>query len=314
MLINSAVRMYQVANSSGQAVVQLGLPPDNYQGFGRPQLSRVLPLGTAPSQPDLFVADSRPLATGKVHTYKFTVPASYVPRGNADTDLFEMTLTWTDPDSTAGAAIVVLHDLDVVASLDSALARKLFPNNRAGRDSVNNVEKIRIPHPVPGEVVTVNVTGTSITLLPTQEYALAVTGKFVAGAWYCLDPRVNRTDASRRTEYCRLPCGARIDKDPLCCATTAATALGSTCVAANAAPEACKGLPMPYDCVSPTAYPTKLPTQAPSNKPTAQPSSAPSMAPSHRPSAAPTRLPTRQPTGVPSRAPTRLPTSLPTKV
>ena len=316
MLINSAVRMHQYTNSStGATILQLGLPPDNYQGFGRPQLSRVLRLGKGPEQPGLFAVDSRPVATAVVHTYKFTVPSDYhappatpLTGPNQVKDAFEVTLTWTDPDSTASAAVVVLHDLDLVASLDSAglPVRKLYPNNRAAPDNVNIIEKIRIARPSPGDVITVNVTGKSVTTTAFQEYALVASGPLIAAAWYCQDPRVNRTDLTWRTENCRLPCAGKHSKTPLCCATLDTGLNGHTCDAAREDATACTGFYKPYDCVSPSPAPSLPPTKTPSNRPSSFPTRLPSGAPSNRPSGAPSQSPSRSPSAAPSQRPTKV--------
>ena len=218
IIINSAVRMQQWG-SAAQTII-LGPPPDNYQGFGKPQLSRVLRLGVGTDQPGLSVADSRPLSEGSVHSYKFTVRDNYtVPPFNI-AHAFEVTLTWRDPPVAVDAARIVLHDLDLVASLDLSgmPVQKKFPNNRVSPDDINIVEKIRIQDLIPGDVITVNVTGTSITTTPTQTYALVASGPLVSGAWYCQDPRSDRTDMAWRTEFCLVPCET-FSKSPLCCET-----------------------------------------------------------------------------------------------
>lgn len=247
MLINSAVRVQRYTNNS--VVLMLGPPPDMYQGFGQVMMSRVLRLGTGSTQPDLFVVTSRPTATGNVHTYKFTVRSNYVPPtgSNAVRDAFEVTLTWTDPDGLASAAKNVLHDLDLVASLDSVPATPRFPNNLAGPDTLNNVEKIRIEAPSPGDVITISITGTSIVVTPTQTYALVASGPFVAAAWFCQDPRIDRVNLQWRTEYCPLPCTGVFLKNPRCCATLANSVGGTTCDSSNAS--MCTGITSPQECV-----------------------------------------------------------------
>jgi len=77
--------------------------------------------------------DSTETSTGWVHTYKFTVRSNYVPLTGSDTvmDAFEATLAWIEPEVSPGASRIVLHDLDLVASLDSQglPIKKIYPNN-----------------------------------------------------------------------------------------------------------------------------------------------------------------------------------------
>jgi len=204
--------------------------------------------------------------------------------------------------------VVVLHDLDLVANLDSAglPVRKLYPNNRAAPNNVNIIEKIRIARPSPGDVITVNVTGKSITTTAFQEYALVASGPLIAAAWYCQDPRVNRTDLTWRTEYCRLPCAGKHSKTPLCCATLDTGLNGHTCDAARADATACTGFYMPNDCVLPSPAPSFPPTNMPSDRPSSFPTRLPSGAPSKRLSGAPSQSPSRSPSATPSQRPTKV--------
>jgi hypothetical protein len=248
MLINSATRMHLYVNQDG-VETKLGPPPDNYQGFGRLQLSRVLKLSSLSSSvSSLYVSDGNTVSTGAVDVYQLSIPAG----GNIRE--FEVTLTWTDPDSTATAAVIVLHNLDLTVT--SALeGRTYFPNGRTSADNVNNVEKIRIGRPRAGDVLTISVRGTLVATTFSQNYALVAAGTFASGAWYCQNPSLLRTETAYRTSYCFASCST-LSKNPICCAADA----GATCTTAQASPTSCAGLQRPYDCVSPTPGPTRAPT------------------------------------------------------
>lgn len=100
----------------------------------------------------------------------------------------------------------VIHNLDLYVISDQTGVIS-FPNGLRGFDNINNVEKVRIANPRPGDVLTVYVRGTSITLASTQRYALVASGTFVKGAWYCQV----RVDAPPDDTQ---PCRNRLRHDP----------------------------------------------------------------------------------------------------
>ena len=69
-----------------------------------------------------------------------------------------------------------MNDLDLYVTTSSG-RRVYFPNGLDGRDSTNNVERVRIDSPTPGDIITVHVEGKN--LVSIQEYSLVVTGCFV---------------------------------------------------------------------------------------------------------------------------------------
>jgi hypothetical protein len=282
LLINSAVPMERYIQPNGQSIA-LGLPPDNYQGFGRLQLDIFLPL--KPQNPViLFVRDAVPLAEEETHTYKFTVPDTRT----STLKPFHVTLTWTDPTVPASAGAIVLHDLDLRLSrwLGSTV-ETYYPNGLTNTpDRINSVEKVVLYAPIPGDVYTVTVTGTSISTTQYQNYSLAVAGaNVVMGAWYCQDPSPNRTDSEYRTEYCSIPCAdTPFQTSPICCSSSAGATCtrggkhsndGSFCLDASPPPPAC----VPAATARPTQVPTCAPTRAPTPKATIAPSQHPTLIP-----------------------------------
>lgn len=293
MLVNSAVPMktFRYANGTTR---RLGLPPDGFQGFGRIKLDDVLPIaGTV----NLYVVNNASLAEGNTLTYKFTIPKFW----SSALEAFKATMTWTDPDTSSSASKQVLHNLDLSMTSDLT-GTTTYANGGTALDSTNTVEKIAIYSPTPGDVYTLSVTGTSIATTATQTFALAVSGTFYSGAWYCQNPQASRTDTSYTTANCQLSCGI-YSKNPICC-NSGAGAVCSSSEIATSPTTTCETAAKPYDCVSPTPAPSRAPSSSPTRAPT-----RPTVSPTRIPSSSPTILPTMAPT-----QPTRSPTIAPTRV
>lgn len=252
--------------------------PDFYQGFGRVDLDSALKFDSSLS---MFVQDYASIAENGLDVYKFTIPAT----SSGTVPNFRVTMTWTDPDTSASSAIIVLHDLDLYVTSDLTGAT-YYPNNLDKADSVNTVEKVVIKSPTPGDVLTVFVKGTSVSTTATQNYALVVNGLFASGAWYCQDPSINRKDLSYKTSYCRSTCASSI-RTAVCCGSIA----GEICASSeqDTSGGTCSTSMKPWDCISPTPSPTPSPTGSPSPSPTPAPTRAPT---------APTKAPSRVPTAV----------------
>eukprot|EP00624_Nannochloropsis_granulata_P000737 evm.model.NODE_12910_length_10155_cov_26.200590.2 len=154
MLINSAVPMKAVrfANNS---LLQLGLPPDVYQGHGRIKLNEVLRVQSLGSQTtsNLFVVNNATIKEAEKHVYKLSVPSD-------SASPIKVTLVWIEPPTTASSASIVLHDLDLM--IYSQLEKKAFyPNGLSNKDAVNTVEKVVLYTPTAGDTLTVTVTVTT---------------------------------------------------------------------------------------------------------------------------------------------------------
>ncbi len=181
----------------------------NYQGWGLPNLTNSLPLGTnAATSGSLFMIDqitTNALATDQVHTRRVTLNNT-----NARNAPLRITLVWTDPPGHPNASLVKLvNDLDLVVteagtnssgvtSSNSFLGNH-FPlgstfsapvdlngtnatvNLDLARDRLNNVEQIVLEPPlasaydiaVVGRRVNVNAV-TAHTNGIVQDYALVV--------------------------------------------------------------------------------------------------------------------------------------------
>jgi subtilisin family serine protease len=235
-LVTSAVGARQYQGGSGNYA--LPPPPNIWGGWGVVQLQRVLRLNNSP-YPILYVKDRVSISEDSVITYKFSIPSSSTVMSS-----FEITIVWTDPPTSTASGGAVVNNLDITATLDSDSRKKtIFPNNMMSADIVNNVEKIWIPNPVKGDVITVKVRGTNVAVTATQNYSLVAAGVYVPAAWYCQDPRSIRPNALYTTNNCRIPCQT-FKKNPICCAADA----GDFCTTGQASDSHCVGLTKPSNC------------------------------------------------------------------
>jgi hypothetical protein len=167
MLVNSAVDMTGVSGY-----------PTNQEGWGRLHADRSVYFQGDPRK--LRIQDVRNfdgLATGQFVEY----PLPVIGSGQQ----LSVTVAWTEPPATAGAALAVVNDLDleVVDPLGQVYRGNVF-NTTGGfsipggsRDDRNNVEQVHIPTPAAG-LWTVRIRGTAINE-STQGYALVMTGDIV---------------------------------------------------------------------------------------------------------------------------------------
>lgn len=160
--------------------------PSMTQGWGRAMLDDALFFAGDRRRTTLLdVANASGLSTGQTANLAFDVTDAAEP--------LELTLTWTDPPAASYAGVALINDLDLeLRAPDGTLYRgnqwtpddpavpgdKISAANPPGRDSLNNVEGVRIPSPQAGRwtatVRAVDVPGFSGVL--TQGYALVATG------------------------------------------------------------------------------------------------------------------------------------------
>lgn len=137
--------------------------PDAYQGFGRVQLSNVLPLSGKTSF-QLTVRDMVDVVENSFMKYSFKVTDSSQP--------LIVTLSWYDPPAVSGAAKALMNDLDLILKLPSK--EKVFGNMDSSRDSVNNNERVFIRKPAKGKY-NVMVKAGALPVAGTQRFALVIT-------------------------------------------------------------------------------------------------------------------------------------------
>jgi hypothetical protein len=136
--------------------------PDVYQGFGRVQLSNVIPLPGKTSF-QLTVRDMVEIKQKTAVTHYFMVTDSSQP--------LVITLSWYDPPASPGAAKALVNDLDLILKLPDKKG-KLFGNSE--RDHVNTNERISIKSPAKGKYK-VLVKANALPVGGSQRFALVLT-------------------------------------------------------------------------------------------------------------------------------------------
>jgi len=154
--------------------------PSIYQGYGRMQLSNVLPFAGDERQPSLFVADAETLTTTGLKSYCFRVHPDALGFPS-----FRATLVWTDPAGSPVSTYVLVNNLDLFVVNENN--REFFiGNNQHYRekdgasvpwDVLNNVEQVSIENIHADTKLSVHVRGTNIPRGP-QAFALVVNGNF----------------------------------------------------------------------------------------------------------------------------------------
>jgi len=220
----------EVLYRPGKPRIPIAPPPSAHQGFGRLQLDRVLSydLGEGKQRKrsalDLFVKDQVWISTGEVHQYCFRARNSSSAVAAAAEE-FKATLVWTDPLSALTGVFFLVNDLDLMvvempapatagAAAEEGGGHRVWVGNAvadseehaasaAGKpgagispqlqfDTLNNVEKVSLPHGPSGTLYSVMVRGTHVPVTGPgarasetnpdgsrgQKYALVVNGAF----------------------------------------------------------------------------------------------------------------------------------------
>ena len=162
-LLNSAVDMTGISGY-----------PSNLEGWGRVRADGGLYF--AGDARGLVVRDVRNadgLATNDVVEEQIAVTGS--------TEQLRVTLVWTEPPASAGAAQAWINnlDLEVVAPTSDLYRGNVFSNGRSATggtaDDRNNVEQVHLDNPQSG-IWTVRIRGAAVNV-GTQGYALVITGE-----------------------------------------------------------------------------------------------------------------------------------------
>jgi hypothetical protein len=159
---------------------QLGNPPDIYQGYGRINLSSVLPLKVNRAASFYLYVDQNFVSSFTERQYLVTIKDPSLP--------LKVTLSWYDPPNEAFSARVVLHDLDLIVEDPDGIV--YYGNDGADshgqavepdgykRDEINNNEQITIRDSAslskPGNWL-IRVQAKILTESSGQNFALVVT-------------------------------------------------------------------------------------------------------------------------------------------
>jgi len=140
LLIHSGKQL-DLFDGGGDKDRTLGTPPDNFQGWGRINLSNILSVPGI-NQFDLFVDDLVPIEDESRITYNVEIPSS------SSLPLIA-TISWYDPPTVDGSTQnALIQDLDLIAL--SPTSKKYYSNNGQCLDNVNNNEKIVVENPEAG--------------------------------------------------------------------------------------------------------------------------------------------------------------------
>ena len=145
VLVNSAVGL---AAYGGYPDVELGSPPEPYQGFGRILLNSTMPTAPPPDEDvrgttALWVDDLRALSAGSYVKYVWRAHEAFCDGGSdACSARLSVTVTWMDPANVVTADKQLLHDLDLVVYGGGVGFH--HANGGDGWDEDNNVERVVI--------------------------------------------------------------------------------------------------------------------------------------------------------------------------
>ncbi len=163
---------------AGQDMVSIPGYPSVQEGWGRLQLDRAVPLGIDAPHRTIVWDETTGLLTGDERTETVIVTSGNEP--------LRVTLAWMDPPAAHAAALATINDFDLrVVGPDGLVYTGNGMANGAsipgaGADTLNNVEVVRLPEPLPG-VYTVTVDGGfADPLFGRQPFGL-VAGGAVAG-------------------------------------------------------------------------------------------------------------------------------------
>ena len=138
--------------------------PDNYQGFGRVQLSNVIPLPGKTSF-QLTLRDNVDISEKTTMSHHFKVTDSSQP--------LVVTISWYDPPATSGAAKALVNDLDLILRRPGGKS-DLYGNYKKKRDNVNTNERISVKKPKKGNYEVV-IEAKALPVAGIQRFAMVLT-------------------------------------------------------------------------------------------------------------------------------------------
>eukprot|EP00520_Triparma_pacifica_P009007 CAMPEP_0118652038 /NCGR_PEP_ID=MMETSP0785-20121206/11102_1 /TAXON_ID=91992 /ORGANISM="Bolidomonas pacifica, Strain CCMP 1866" /LENGTH=734 /DNA_ID=CAMNT_0006544523 /DNA_START=252 /DNA_END=2452 /DNA_ORIENTATION=+ len=171
VMINGAKPLAGIQNDDSSGSITSSSEYDFNQGFGRIQLNGALPI-VGNNDIKVFVVDGVSLTQAQSEVYTFKIDTS-----SCSSNELVMTLVWTDPATTGSWRCInncVYNDLDLKVTKSSSQST-IYPNGKSGRDSTDNVERVRTTVS-DGETVTATVTARSIGMNTRQKFAFVASG------------------------------------------------------------------------------------------------------------------------------------------
>merc|ERR1719215_1374291 len=170
VIINGGMPVVEVDNYGKDYVSSE--PYDNAQGFGRVNLQNSLFLANSTPEPifvEIVDEGKRQIDNGETHTYLRTIDMLQA----CTAEELSVTLAWTDKEGANGCSTCLLNDLDLVLTNESS-GDKYYPNGLNSHDTVNNIERIRVPV-ADADIWRIEVTASNLMESSTN-YALVMTG------------------------------------------------------------------------------------------------------------------------------------------
>lgn len=171
------VTAYDGRGTREGTIYNLVSTPDFFQGYGRMDLTNILPLETYEKSDFQLFVDTNKLKTLTETTYTVSIIKNDHP--------LKVTLSWFDPPNSYFASRLLLHDLDLVVTSPSgvvyfgnALIENGKPASGSSRDEDNNNEQVVIPNPEVGDW-TVSIQSKQLTESDSQKFAIVITANGV---------------------------------------------------------------------------------------------------------------------------------------
>ena len=245
---------------------------DHNQGYGRVNLLESLSLENENGY-KIFFVDNEIMQNGIIRVFNYQVADELdSPGGSCTTMDASITLAWTDPAGSEGCLQCLVNNLDMLVihtSIQNNESKTYYPNGRHAPDTVNNVERTRIPFYDTGDLLRVQISGNLST--STQAFALVV----------------------------RIGC---LNNHP-----TSSPSLHPSFPPSTAPSKWPSRDPSSNPSIDPTNYPSLIPSKIPSLHPSFIPSLIPSTVPSRSPTNDPTKLPSIIPSSLPTINPSEYP-------
>uniref|UniRef100_A0A7S1G2L9 subtilisin n=1 Tax=Corethron hystrix TaxID=216773 RepID=A0A7S1G2L9_9STRA len=178
VLINGAQYLVGVNDDTTPPPV----PYDTNQGFGRISLLDSLPLKGGKSF-DMTFKDRRVLSAGQKDKMEFQIDTR---GGKCESKDLSATLVWTDEPARSYCKQCLMNDLDMKV-LHNGLEK--YPNGRSSRDSINNVERVRL-EVYDDDVISIEIKATTLAS-EEQDYAFVMTG--------CFKPLTDKYESKQET-------------------------------------------------------------------------------------------------------------------
>jgi hypothetical protein len=142
---------------------------DNQQGYGRAVLRTSLPLSNIGFRMQAVIFDRVMIQDKQIQNIFLAIDST-----NCDATDFSVTVSWADPPAVDGCLSCSINDIDLTVYRQFGDYATYYGNGGTGKDSKNNVERVRISNVSNGSYK-VTVTASNLAISP-QNYSIVMTG------------------------------------------------------------------------------------------------------------------------------------------